>query len=85
MKTLQLSAHVAADGMLHIPITAPDFADRDVDVVVILPTQQTETQNVLIGRDALQLAQKIGFIGSLEAEAEFSSNYKNELDWSHKT
>ena len=85
MKTLQISAHVAADGMLHIPISAPDFADRDVDVVVILPTQQTDTQNVLIGQEALQLAKKIGFIGSVEAEAGFSTNYKDELDWSQKT
>ena len=44
MKTLQLTAHVAADGMLHIPITAPDFADRDVNVLVILQTRQTEAQ-----------------------------------------
>lgn len=34
MQSLQLTAHVAADGMLHIP--APEFAGQDVEVVVIL-------------------------------------------------
>ena len=40
MKTIQLSAHVAADGMLHIP--APDFADQDIDVVVVLASRLIE-------------------------------------------
>ncbi|MEI7866942.1 MAG: hypothetical protein WCI11_03550 [Candidatus Methylumidiphilus sp.] len=40
MKTIQLSAHVAADGMLHIP--APDFADQDIDVVVVLAPRGIE-------------------------------------------
>ena len=84
MKTLQLTAHVAADGMLHIPVNEPDFADCDVNVFVMLSPKPTENQNILIGKDALQLAQDIGFIGSLEAEPEFSTNYKDHLDWSHK-
>ena len=84
MKTLQITAHVAADSMLHIPITAPDFADCDVNVVVMLSPKQAESQSTLIGKDALLLAQDIGFIGSLDAEPDFSTNYKDHLDWSHK-
>ena len=45
MKTLQLTANVAADGILHIPIHAPDFADCDVNVLVMLSPLQFESQN----------------------------------------
>lgn len=85
MKTLQLTAHVAIDGMLHIPVTAPDFADRDVNVFITLQPRPAEVHNVLVGQEALSVAQKIGFIGCLEAEADFSTNYKDHLDWSNKT
>ena len=36
MKALHITAHVAADGILHIPINASDFADCDVNVLVML-------------------------------------------------
>ncbi|MCX7111417.1 MAG: hypothetical protein NTX45_15075 [Proteobacteria bacterium] len=43
MKTLQLTAHVSADGMLHIP--APDFAGQEIDVVVVLAPRRMDQSN----------------------------------------
>ena len=43
MKTLQLTAHVSADGMLHIP--APDFAGQEIDVVVVLAPRRVNQSN----------------------------------------
>ena len=84
MKTIQLTAHVAADGMLNIPINFPDFVDRDVNVLVFLSPAQEAEPSILTGQQAWQVAQEVGFIGSLEAEPEFSEKYKEHLDWSDK-
>ena len=82
MKSLQLSTHIAQDGFLHIPI--PECTDQDIGVTVLYSPRQAEPADALIGEKALKLAQSIGFIGCLEAEANFSTRYKDELDWSHK-
>lgn len=83
MQSLQLTAQIAADGMLHVPV--PDFAGQEVEVFVLLTPKATQPTKTLIGQDALNMAQAIGFIGSLDAEPEFSTRYKDELDWSVKT
>lgn len=83
MHSLQFTAHIPADGMLHIP--APEFAGQDIDVIVLLIPKQSQPPATLIGQDALKLAQEIGFIGSLDAEPDLSARYKEELDWTEKT
>ena len=82
MQSLQLTAHVAADGMLHIP--APQFAGQDVEIIVLPVPRNPQADTTLIGAEALKIALEVGFIGSLDAEPEFSTRYKEELDWTDK-
>ncbi|SMF96703.1 hypothetical protein SAMN02949497_4109 [Methylomagnum ishizawai] len=44
-----------------------------------------EPRTTLIGPEALRLAEKLGFVGCLDAEPELSETYKAHLDWSDKT
>lgn len=83
MQSLQLTTHIAADGMLHIP--APQFADQDVEVIVWVAPKPAHPTPTLIGREALQKAMDIGFVGGLAAEPELSERCKDVLDWSDKT
>ncbi|PPD29465.1 MAG: hypothetical protein CTY19_17375 [Methylomonas sp.] len=50
-----------------------------IDEVFIKNAENSEGQN------AYQLMQQSGFIGSLEDDGNLSENYKDYLDWSHKT
>ena len=50
-----------------------------IDEVFIKNAEKSEGQN------AYQLMQQSGFIGSLEDDGNLSENYKDYLDWSHKT
>ncbi|WP_295399647.1 hypothetical protein [uncultured Thiocystis sp.] len=83
MKSLHLTTRIAADGMLHLP--AVEFAGQEVEVIVSpLVHESMSPSHVLIGQEALNKAKEIGFIGSFEAEPDFSATYKNRLDWSNK-
>ena len=82
MKSLHVTTRIAADGMLHLP--ALEFANQEVEVIVLPALRHPKPSKTLIGQDALKKAQEIGFVGSLEAEADFSVGYKDELDWTHK-
>ncbi|MTW22601.1 hypothetical protein [Allochromatium palmeri] len=81
MKNLHLTTPIGADGLLHIPVA--EFANQDVEVIV-LPVTHKEARSFLVGQDALKKALEIGYIGSFEAEPDFSARYKNHLDWSRK-
>ena len=82
MKSLRITTRIAADGMLRLP--ALEFANQDVEVIVLPASRTTQRTDTLIGPEALKKAQEIGFIGSLDAAPDFSVRYKDELDWSHK-
>jgi len=47
--------------------------------------RHAEPRTTLIGPEALRLAEKLGFVGCLDAEPELSATYKAHLDWSDKT
>lgn len=81
LKSLHLTARISADGMLHLPVA--EFADQEVEVIVLAAAHR-KTPPVLSGQEALQKAQEVGFIGSFEAEPDFSVRYKEMLDWSSK-
>jgi hypothetical protein len=84
MQRLEITTRIAADGILHLPVKA--FADQEVQVTISpAPVQTASPPAPLIGADALRKAREIGFVGSFEAEADFSSRYKEHLDWSDKT
>ncbi len=84
MQRLEITTRIAADGILHLPVK--EFADQEVQITVSPVASQTASpQAPLIGADALRKAQEIGFVGSFEAEADFSARYKEHLDWSNKT
>jgi hypothetical protein len=82
MKSLRMTTRIAADGMLHL--LALEFANQEVEVIVLPASNDFKSPKTLIGQDALEKAQEIGFVGSLDAEADFSARYKEELDWAHK-
>lgn len=82
MKSLHVMTRIDADGMLHLP--ALEFADQEVEVIVLPAPLYLKPSKTLIGQEALKKAQEIGFIGSLDAEADFSARYKDELDWTDK-
>jgi len=44
----------------------------------------SEDQTTATGISAFAILQRNGFIGSLQAEPELSSRYKEELDWNEK-
>ena len=48
------------------------------------PVIHKQSSSLLIGEAALNKALEIGFIGSFEAEPDFSVRYKENLDWSDK-
>jgi hypothetical protein len=84
MRRLEITTRIAADGILHLPVK--EFADQEVQVTVSPVAGQTASlPTPLVGADALRKAQEIGFVGSFEAEADFSARYKEHLDWSDKT
>jgi len=39
---------------------------------------------IAVGRDALTILRKNGFIGCLHGNGRLSEDYKQELDWKHK-
>lgn len=82
MKNLHLTTPIGADGLLHLPVT--EFANQDVEVIV-RPVAHKEAGSLLVGQDALNKALEIGYIGSFEAEPDFSARYKDHLDWSRKS
>ncbi len=82
MKSLHVSTRIATDGMLHL--SALEFANQDVEVIVLPALRTAQRTETLIGPEALKKAQEIGFIGSLDAAPDFSVRYKDALDWSHK-
>lgn len=49
-----------------------------IDEIFDKSSDANEAQN------AYQLMQQSGFIGCMEGDGDFSENYKNDLDWSHK-
>jgi len=84
MQRFEITTRIAADGILHLPVKA--FADQEVQVTISPAPVQTASPNTpLVGADALRKAREIGFVGSFEAEADFSARYKEDLDWSDKT
>ena len=82
MKSRRMTTRIAADGMLHLP--ALEFANQEVEVIVLPAARSLKPTKTLIGQDALKKAQEIGFVGSLDAEPDFSARYKDEIDWTHK-
>ncbi len=82
MKSLHLTTRISADGMLHLPVA--EFADQEVEVIVLATAPREAPPPVLSGQEALQKAREVGFIGSFEAEPDFSVRYKEMLDWSSK-
>lgn len=83
MKSLHLTAHIGTDGILCLPIT--EFAEQDVEVVVVPRVRTPASASILCGQNALDKARDVGFIGSFDAEPNFSVRYKEEIDWSSKT
>lgn len=84
MRRLEITTRIAADGILHLLVK--EFADQEVQVTVSSVVSQTASPPaLLVGADALRKAREIGFVGSFEAEADFSARYKEHLDWSDKT
>ncbi|WP_295584627.1 hypothetical protein [uncultured Lamprocystis sp.] len=83
VRRLEITTRIAADGILHLPLK--EFADQEVQVTVSSVDRHAALpQAPLVGANALRKAQEIGFIGSFEAEADFSARYKEHLDWSDK-
>lgn len=70
MKSLRMTTRIAADGMLHLP--ALEFANQEVEVIVLPAPCYPQSSTTLIGQEALKKAQEIGFVGGLDAEADFS-------------
>ncbi len=70
MKSLRMTTRITADGMLHLP--ALEFANQEVEVIVLPAPHYLNPSKTLIGLEALKKAQEIGFVGSLDAEADFS-------------
>lgn len=84
MQRLEITTRIAADGILRLPVK--EFADQEVQITVSPVVSQTAyPRSPLVGADALRKAREIGFVGSFEAEADFSARYKECLDWSDKT
>jgi len=54
--------------------------------LIALAIDEVFTKNAAIneGKNAYQIMQQSGFIGSLEDNGDLSENYKDYLDWSHK-
>ncbi|MBK1724008.1 hypothetical protein CKO23_17460 [Thiocystis violacea] len=84
MRRIEITTRIAADGILHLPVK--EFADQEVQVTVSSVGSHTALpQAPLVGANALRKAQEIGFVGSFEAEADFSARYKEHLDWSARS
>jgi hypothetical protein len=63
MKSLRMTTRIAADGMLHLP--ALEFANQEVEVIVLPAPSYPKPTKTLIGQEALKKAQEIGFVGSV--------------------
>lgn len=66
-------------------IESEEIRQSATDKAFGLWQRHAESPTTLIGPEALRLAEKLGFVGCLDAEPELSATYKEHLDWSDKT
>ncbi len=88
MQAIEFEAQLKG-GMISLPEPYRHWQENcSVKVIVLAQDQEVPRSSkplLLRGEAALQKAREIGFIGSFEAEPDFSVHYKDKIDWSNKT